>query len=456
MPDNKPEAENKEQESLAEIRRGDGSSREISLRGNMLEKILNRRNIERAISAVERNDGAGGVDDQQSDELRPFVNANCQRLVNSIRDGSYQPRPVRKVEIPKATGGMRTLGIPTVLDRMIQQAIYQVLSPVYEEDFDKNSYGFRRGKNAHQAVLKAQVYLNEGYHWIIELDLEKFFDKVNHQKLMHLLSQKVKDKSTLLLINSYLKTGIMEGGLVSQRTEGTPQGSPLSPLLSNIILHELDVELNKRGHRFVRYADDCSIYLKSKKSAERVKESIIKFLEGDLLLKVNREKTRVSRAHESYLLGFSFYQMKGRYEIRISPKSVNRVKTKCREITRSSDPKSESLKLTKLNELIRGWVNYFKIANAKSTMAKLDEMVRSRLRISTWRRWKRIRTKVTNLLKLGLTKMKAYMWGNTSKGACRVAHSPILKRTLDMKYFRQRGYLGFYTYWQADRVPTLF
>jgi RNA-directed DNA polymerase len=422
----------------------------------MLEKILNRRNIERAIKAVERNHGAGGVDDRQSDELRPFVNANCQSLLNRIREGSYQPSPVRKVEILKTTGGVRTLGIPTVVDRMIQQAIYQVLSPIYEEEFDKHSYGFRPGKNAHQAVIKAQEYLNEGYNWILELDLEKFFDKVNHQKLMHLLSQRVKDKSTILLINSYLKAGIMEGGLVSQRTEGTPQGSPLSPLLSNIMLHELDQELNKRGHRFVRYADDCSIYVKSKKSAKRVEENIIKFLEGDLLLKVNREKTRISRAYESYLLGFSFYQMKGRYEIRVSPKSVNRVKTKCKEITRSSDPTSESLKLTKLDDLIRGWVNYFKIANAKSIMAKLDELVRSRLRISTWRRWKRIRTKVTNLLKLGLGELKAYMWGNTSKGACRVAHSPILKRTLDMKYFRKRGYIGFYNYWQAGREPTLF
>lgn len=422
----------------------------------MLEKILNRRNIERAIRAVERNHGAGGVDDRQSDELRPFVNANCQSLLNSIKEGSYQPSPVRKVEIPKATGGVRMLGIPTVVDRMIQQAIYQVLSPIYEEEFDKHSYGFRPRKNAHQAVIKAQEYLNEGYNWIIELDLEKFFDKVNHQKLMHLLSQRVKDKSTLLLINAYLKTGIMEGGLVSQRTEGTPQGSPLSPLLSNIMLHELDKELNKRGHRFVRYADDCSIYVRSKKAATRVEASIIKFLEGDLLLKVNQEKTKISRAHESYLLGFSFYQSKGRYEIRISPKSVNRVKTKCKEITRSSDPKSETSKLIKLDELIRGWVNYFKIANAKSTMAKLDELIRSRLRISTWRRWKRIRTKVSNLFNLGLDKLKAYMWGNTSKGACRVAHSPILKRTLDMKYFRKRGYIGFYNYWQAGRSPTLF
>jgi RNA-directed DNA polymerase len=422
----------------------------------MLEKILNRRNIERAIQAVERNHGAGGVDDRQSDELRPFVNANCQSLVDRIREGSYQPSPVRKVEIPKDTGGVRMLGIPTVVDRMLQQAIYQVLSPIYEEGFAKHSYGFRPRKNAHQAVLTAQGYLNEGNNWIIELDLEKFFDKVNHQELMHLLSQKVEDKSTLLLINSYLKTGIMEGGVVSQRMEGTPQGSPLSPLLSNIMLHGLDEELNKRGHKFVRYADDCSIYVRSKKSAKRVAESIVNFIECDLLLKVNREKTKISRAHESYLLGFSFYQTKGRYEIRISPKSVNRVKAKCKMITRSSDPKSEPLKLIKLDELIRGWVNYFRIANAKSITEKLDEMIRTRLRISTWRRWKRIRTRVTNLLKLGIEKSKAYMWGNTSKGACRVAHSPILKRTLDIKCFRKRGYIGFYNYWQAERQPLLF
>lgn len=422
----------------------------------MLEKILNRRNIERAIKAVERNHGAGGVDDRQSDELRPFVNANCQSLLNSIRKGSYQPSPVRKVEIPKATGGVRMLGIPTVVDRMLQQAIYQVLSPMYEEEFDKHSYGFRPRKNAHQGVKAAQGYLNMGNTWIIELDLEKFFDRVNHQKLMHLLSQKVKDKNTLLLINSYLKTGIMEGGVVSQRIEGTPQGSPLSPLLSNIMLHELDQELNKRGHRFVRYADDCSIYVKSKKSAKRVVESIIKFIECDLLLRVNREKTKISRPHESYLLGFSFYRTKGRYEIRISPKSVHRVKAKCKAITKSSDPKSETLKLIKLDEIIHGWVNYFKIANAKSIMEKLDEMIRTRLRISAWRRWKRIRTKVTNLLKLGIEKSKAYMWGNTSKGACRVAHSPILKRTLDTKYFRKRGYIGFYNYWQTERQPSLF
>jgi RNA-directed DNA polymerase len=258
----------------------------------------------------------------QSDELRPFVNVHRRDLVAKLLEGKYEPSPVRKVEIPKDTGGVRMLGIPTVLDRMIQQAMYLALSPMYEADFDKHSYGFRPGKNAHQAVLTAQGYLNQGYNWIIELDLEKFFDKVNHQKLMHLLSHKVKDKRTLLLINAYLKSGIMEGGLVSQRIEGTPQGSPLSPLLSNIMLDELDKELNERGHKFVRYADDCSIYVRSEKSAKRTMESIIKFIEGDLLLKVNREKTKISRPQQSQLLGFSFYNTKGRYEIRISEKSL--------------------------------------------------------------------------------------------------------------------------------------
>ncbi len=341
----------------------------------MLEKILNSRNIERALKAVERNKGSGGIDDMQSDELRPFVNANRKILVNRLLEGSYKPSPVRKVEIPKPQGGVRMLGIPTVVDRMIQQAIYLALSPMYEKDFDNHSYGFRPGKNAHQAVHTAQGYLNAGYTWIIELDLEKFFDKVNHQKLMHLLSLKIEDKRTLLLINAYLKSGIMEGGLVSQRTEGTPQGSPLSPLLSNIMLHDLDKALNERGHKFVRYADDCSIYVKSEKSAKRTLDSIIKFIEGELKLKVNREKTKISLPQQSQLLGFSFYNTKGKYEIRISAKSLNRIKAKCKAKTRSSDPTSETSKLLKLDEIIRGWVNYFKIAKAKSNMQKLDELV---------------------------------------------------------------------------------
>ena len=424
----------------------------------MLERIIDRRNIEKALVAVERNGGAAGIDNLQSDELRQFLYTHYQSLCQQILEGTYKPRPVRKVEIPKPQGGVRMLGIPTVTDRMLQQAIHQALSPVYEEQFDKNSFGFRPGKSAHQAVITAQQYINAGYDWIIELDLEKFFDTVNHQKLMALLSNTVKDKRTLKLINAYLRSGIMEGGVVSQRVEGTPQGSPLSPLLSNIILHELDKELNKRGHKFVRYADDCSIYVRSEKSAKQVAESIINYIEKKLRLKVNREKTKISRPTGSQLLGFSFYKKKEKYEIRISKKSLRRIKEKCKRITKSSDPTPQQSKLKKLAVVIRGWVNYFKIAKAKKSMQQLDEMIRTRLRITAWRKWKRVKTKVNNLIKLGVAKSKAYMWGNSSKGACRIAHSPILRQTLDVEYWRKAGYQGFYNYynWQTDGQPSLF
>ena len=424
----------------------------------MLERIIDRRNIEKALVAVERNKGAAGIDNLQSDKLRQFLNTHYQSLRQQILEGTYKPKPVRKVEIPKPQGGVRMLGIPTVTDRMLQQAIHQALSPGYEEQFDKNSFGFRPGKNAHQAVLTAKEYINAGYDWIIELDLEKFFDTVNHQKLMALLSNTVKDKRTLKLINAYLRSGVMEGGIVSQRIEGTPQGSPLSPLLSNIMLHELDKELNKRGHNFLRYADDCSIYVRSEKSAKQVAESITNYIEKKLRLKVNREKTRISRPTGSQLLGFSFYKDKEKYEIRVSKKSLKRIKEKCKRITKSSDPTSEQSKLKKLEAVIRGWVNYFKIAKAKKSMQRLDEMIRTRLRITTWRRWKRIKTKVNNLIKLGIAKSKAYMWGNSSKGACRIAHSPILCRTLKIEYWRKAGYVGFYNYynWQTDGQPSLF
>jgi RNA-directed DNA polymerase len=424
----------------------------------MLERIIDRTNIEKALVTVERNGGAAGIDNLQSDALRQFLYAHYQDLCQQILEGSYKPKPVRKVEIPKAQGGVRMLGIPAVTDRMVQQAIHQVLSPVYEEQFDQNSFGFRPGKNAHQAVLTAKEYINAGNDWIIELDLEKFFDKVNHQKLMALLSNTVKDKRTLKLIHAYLRSGIMEDGMVSQRKEGTPQGSPLSPLLSNIMLHELDKELNKRGHKFVRYADDCSIYVRSEKSARQVAESITNYIDKKLRLKVNREKTRISRPIESQLLGFGFYKDKEKYEIRISKKSLQRIKDKCKRITRSSDPTPQQAKLKKLEAVVRGWVNYFRIARAKKSMQRLDEMIRTRLRITTWRRWKRIKTKVTNLIKLGIAKSRAYWWANSSKGACRIAHSPILCRTLDIMYWRKAGYTGFYNYytWQTDGQPSLF
>jgi RNA-directed DNA polymerase len=425
----------------------------------MLESIFDRKNLEKALIAVERNKGAAGIDNLQSDELRPFVNASYQTLLKSILEGTYLPQPVRKVEIPKPQGGKRMLGIPCVVDRMLQQAISQWLMPQYEQEFNKSSFGFRPRKNAHQAVMTAQKHLNEGYEWIVELDLEKFFDKVNHQKLLGLLSRKIADKRTLKLVSLYLKSGIMEGGVVSPRSEGTPQGSPLSPLLSNVILHELDKELEKRGHKFVRYADDCSIYVRSKKAAERVVAGITKYIESKLLLKVNREKTKISRPSKSYLLGFSFYKTYKGWQIRIAEKPLQKVKEKCRQITKSSNPTKEEIKLKKLDEIIRGWVNYFKIANAKIKLVELDEWLRTRLRISTWKRWKKIRTKVANLTKLKVDKSKAYQWGNTSKGATRVAHSPILLRTLNISYWKKKGYWGFqhyYCQWQADGQPSLF
>ena len=335
------------------------------------------------------------------------------------------------------------LGIPTVIDRLLQQAISQWLSQFYEPSFSAFSFGFRPNKSAHHAVLQAQSFLNEGKVYVVELDLEKFFDTVNHDKLMNLLMGKVTDKGTLKFIRQYLRSGIMEGGLVSQRTEGTPQGSPLSPLLSNIILDELDRELSSRGHSFVGYADDCSIYVKSEKSAHRVLTGITTYLEARLKLKVNKDKSMVSRPTESTLLGFSFYNDKGKWAVRIAKKSVERIKAKSKKIIAQNNGSNNKEKLLKMKSLIQGWVNYFSIANAKSIMEQLDASVRTRLRIGLWKEWKNCKTRVLNLLKLKASKQKAYEWGNSSRGFCRVAHSPILCTTLNNAYFKSQGYVGF-------------
>lgn len=424
----------------------------------MLEEVLDFRNVQKAMKHVISNHGAGGIDGMQTDELRVYLEANWSLLKQSILEGSYRPAPVRKVEIPKQQGGMRMLGIPTVLDRLFQQSIAQWLIPKYEPEFSAYSYGFREGRNAHQAVLQAKKYLDERKEWIIELDLENFFDTVNHDKLMGLLTRSITDKRTLKLIRSYLNSGIMEGGLVSQRIEGTPQGSPLSPLLSNILLDELDKELQERGHSFVRYADDCSIYVKSEKSAHRVLESITKYIEEKLKLKVNREKTKISQPYQSTLLGFSFYRNEGEWKIRISPKSLERIKEKLRSKTKRNDPSNAADKIKKIETVVRGWVNYFSIATAKSLMKRLDEMVRVRLRMGIWKQWKKPRTKISNLVKLGVSHWKAYQWGNSSLGYCRVAHSPVLCTTLNNEYFQRLGYVGFYNYyyWKTEHQLKLF
>jgi RNA-directed DNA polymerase len=424
----------------------------------MLEEILDIRNVQRALRQVTANKGAGGVDGMQTDELRDYLNTHWQTLRADILNGSYRPQAVRKVEIPKAGGGQRMLGIPVVLDRLIQQAISGWLSPKYEGEFSPNSYGFRPNRNAHQAVLKAQEYLNAGYRWVIELDLDKFFDRVNHDKLMSLLCEKIKDKRTLKLIRSYLNSGILENGLVSPRTEGTPQGSPLSPLLSNIMLHELDEALEKRGHRFVRYADDCSIYVGSRKSAQRVIAGITTYLEDRLKLKVNREKSKVSRPSKSTLLGFSFYGTVNGWKMRIASKALTRVKEKIREHTKRNKPVTLRVRIAKLEEIIRGWVNYFCLAEARKHMTGLDKWTRTRLRTTLWKQWKTSSCRIRNLIRLGVTKAKAYQLANTRKSYCRTAHSPTLLTTLNNSYFTGQGFVGFhnYYYWKTKYQTRLF
>jgi RNA-directed DNA polymerase len=424
----------------------------------MLEEILDRRNMEKAVTRVISNDGSGGIDGMQTDELRDYLNTHYQLLRSTIMSGTYKPSPVKKVEIQKEQGGVRMLGIPTVTDRLVQQSIAQWLSPKYEEQFSEQSYGFRPKRNAHQAVMQAKEYIRSGKTYVIEMDLEKFFDKVNHDRLMSVLSKKIRDKRVLQLIRSYLTSGIMEGGLVSQRQEGTPQGSPLSPLLSNIVLDELDKELELRGHSYVRYADDCSIYVRSKKSAERVLTSITKYIEQRLKLKVNREKTKISRPSKSSLLGFSFYKTSKEWEIRISPKSIQRIMKKCKVITSRSNGKSIKEKINQLKPIVTGWVNYFVIAKAKKVMQEIDGCIRTRLRMCRWKEWKRPKTRQRNLLELGINKQKAYEWSNSSKGYCRIAHSPILNRSLNNEYWSKQGYRGFLQtyYWRTEKQTSLF
>ena len=421
----------------------------------MLEKILDRRNVEKALQTVIRNGGSAGVDGMQTDELRDFLNASYQTLRRSILEGSYKPQLVKEVTIPKPQGGIRKLGIPTVTDRLIQQCIYQWLNQFYDPIFSKSSYGFRPGRSAHQAVLQAQQLLNEGRIWVVELDLDSFFDRVNHDRLISLLSQQISDKATLRLIRQYLRAGVLCGGLASPRQEGTPQGSPLSPLLSNIILDELDKELEGRGLSFIRYADDCSIYVRSEASAHRVLRSIGGYIERKLLLKVNRQKSHVSTPTESSLLGFSFYSRDRQWRIRLGARLAERIKKRCREITGRNNGTNLKEKLNRLRTVITGWVNYFKLADASSTMKRLDQSVRTRLRMCIWKEWKIPARRVQNLLKQGASKRNAYEWGNSSKGYCRLAHSPCLCTVLNNEYLAKLGYSGFLlTYQRQNQVQT--
>ena len=424
----------------------------------MLEEILDIGNVQKAFKQVTANKGAGGIDGMQTDELRDYLNTNWQTLRANILEGTYRPQAVRGVEIDKANGGKRKLGIPTVIDRLICQSIAQWLSPKYEEEFSNYSYGFRENRSAHQAVYQAQTNLNDGYEWVVELDLETFFDRVNHDKLMSLLAKKITDKRTLKLLRAYLNCGIMENGVVIERIEGTPQGSPLSPLMSNIVLNELDKELEARGHRYVRYADDSSIYVKTEKSATRVLESITEFIEKKLKLKVNRTKSKVSNPIESTLLGFSFYRSEKGWQIRIAPKSQRKIKEKMKEQTQRKAPGKLGDKIKKMEATIVGWVNYFQIAKAQKRMEELDGLVRMRLRMGLWKQWKSPKTRWKNLKRLGINPGKAYEWSYSRKAYVRTARSPILQRALNNEYLVKQGYVGFanHYYWKTTHQTKLF
>mgnify|MGYP000951486761 FL=1 len=415
----------------------------------LLEKILDRDNLNNAFKRVKSNKGTHGVDEMEVDELLQYFKDNGNQLKQSILDGKYRPYPVRRVEIPKDDGKKkRNLGIPTVVDRVIQQAIAQVLSPIFEEQFSDNSYGFRPKRSAHQAIKKCQDNIQQGYKYAVDMDLEKFFDTVNQSKLIEVLSRTIKDGRVISLIHKYLRAGVVIRHKFEETKMGVPQGGPLSPLLSNIMLNELDKELEKRGHRFVRYADDLTIFCKSRRSALRTLENIIPFIEGKLFLKVNRDKTTVDIASRVKFLGFSFYQYKGEARVKIHPKAVTKMKRKVKELTARSNGMSNKARIEKLKSYIMGWINYFKIADMKKLLAKGDEWLRRRIRMIYWKQWKRVRTRFKMLQTLGISKQKAWEYANTRKGYWRISNSPILSKSLNNTKLRELGYLFFSDYYR--------
>ncbi|WP_374964162.1 group II intron reverse transcriptase/maturase [Lysinibacillus sp. RS5] len=401
--------------------------------------ITDRDNLNEAFKKVRRNKGAAGVDAKDIEATRQYLKENKEKIIRQIQTGQYTPQPVRRVEIPKGNGNTRKLGIPTVTDRVIQQAVVQILTPIIDPIFSDYSYGFRPNKSAHQAIAQAQSYMDEGYKFVVDMDLEKFFDRVQHDKLMSLVAGYIKDKPTLKLIRKFLNAGTMANGVVVHSQEGTPQGGPLSPLLSNILLHELDKELDKRGHRFVRYADDCNIYVKSLKAGERVKVGMTTFIEKKLKLKVNEEKSAVGKPSARIFLGVSFYRNKRQTRIYVPKKSKQKFEDKIRRLTNRNRSMRMDERIKYLNYLIQGWGNYFKIGELGKYAKKMDAHIRRRLRACRWKEWKKTTTKCRNLKKLGIRPNDAYRMANTRKGYWRTSNSPIIDRALNNKYWEKQN-----------------
>ena len=402
------------------------------------EAVFTRENMQNALKRVESNKGAAGVDGMKVEDLRGYLKAHWLEVRETLESGKYRPSPVRRVEIPKPDGGVRQLGIPTVLDRVIQQAIAQVLSPMFEETFSAHSFGFRPGRSAHQAVQESQAYIRAGYDWLVDIDLEKFFDRVNHDMLMARVARVVKDKRVLKLIRAYLNNGVMVNGVVMETEEGTPQGGPLSPLLSNIMLNDLDRELEERGHKFVRYADDCNIYVKTQTAGERVLESVKRYLEKKLKLKVNPKKSKVERATRVKFLGFSFWKRKGEIFIRIANRTKERFMEKIRTLTKRTRSGEMEELIRQINRYLIGWMGYYRLASTPSVYKELDGWIRRRLRQMQWKRWKRGTTRYREIVKLGVPTERAAL-GAVGTSPWRMSHSPVIHEALSNAHWRNLG-----------------
>lgn len=426
----------------------------------MIEQILTRKNLLQAMYKVQKNHGSAGVDYMPVTKLSELMSIDKEVLTGKVRSGKYLPQPILGVEIPKGNGKTRLLGIPTVTDRLLQQAVLQVINARFEYEFSESSFGFRPNKNLQQAVLKAQGYINEGFQYIVDIDLKTFFDEVDHCYLLQLLYRKIKCPETLRLIRKWLRSPIQINGKLVKRRKGVPQGSPLSPLLSNIMLHELDRELERQGLRFIRYADDFSIYVKTKATARKVGNNIFKFLKTKLKLSINREKSGIRRPVHFTCLGFGFVPTyvkgeRGKYQLVVSEKSWEKLKQKLKTITRKTTPMSFDERIEKLNEVQRGWVNAFRMASIHGKLKKLDGWLRNRLRYCIWHHWKKPERKRKNLIRLGVDAEHAYAWSRSRMGGWAIAQSPILITTITVERLEKRGYVSLLEIYSKIGLPSI-
>lgn len=413
----------------------------------MIEQITTRKNMLQAMRHVQRNKGSAGVDKLSVDDLPELLAIDHENLIDQVLSGKYLPQPILGFYIPKESGGTRLLGIPTATDRLLQQAVLQVINARFEFEFSNNSFGFRLGKSLHQAVLKSQSYINSGFKSIVDIDLKSFFDEVEHKLLLQLVYRKIKCKATMRLIRKWLRAPIMIDGKLVKRRKGVPQGSPISPLLSNILLHELDRFLEKKKIRFVRYADDFSLYTKTPQAAKQLGNMVYKFLRDKLRLPINRKKSGIRKPHNFTILGFTFVPTykkgdKGKYQLVVAKKGWQSFKQKLKTVTRKTTPMSFDERIQRLNEIQRGWVNHYRMASIQQKLQEADSWVRNRLRYCIWHHWKKPNKKMRSLIRLGIDQGQAYSWSRTRMGGWAVAQSPILNTTITLDRLKKRGYVS--------------